>query len=65
METTKPTLAAAQPDAAREDQPVAEGAAVPGATGQLRLDGFGNVVRVPAWSSFAGGEIVALGQRGG
>lgn len=39
--------------------------AVPGATGQLRLDGFGNVVRMPAWSSFAGGEIVALGQRGG
>lgn len=38
---------------------------VPGATGQLRLDGFGNVVRVPAWSSFADGEIVALGQRGG
>ncbi len=32
---------------------------------QLRLDGFGNVVRMPAWSSFAGGEIVALGQRGG
>jgi len=38
--------------------------AVPGATGQLRLDGFGNVVRVPAWSNFSSGEIVALGKRG-
>ena len=38
--------------------------AIPGATGDLRLDGFGNVVRVPAWSTFTGGEVVALGKRG-
>jgi len=31
-----------------------------GATGDLRLDGFGNVVRQPAWATFSGGEPVPL-----
>jgi outer membrane PBP1 activator LpoA protein len=34
---------------------------VQGATGMLRLDGFGNVVRTPAWSTFSGGVAVPLG----
>jgi Putative lipoprotein len=34
---------------------------VQGATGTLRLDGFGNVVRTPAWSTFSGGVVVPLG----
>lgn len=34
---------------------------VQGATGLLRLDGFGNVVRTPAWSTFSGGIPVPLG----
>jgi outer membrane PBP1 activator LpoA protein len=34
---------------------------VQGATGTLRIDGFGNVVRTPAWSSFSGGTAVPLG----
>lgn len=34
---------------------------VQGATGTLRLDGFGNVVRTPAWSTFSGGVAVPLG----
>jgi outer membrane PBP1 activator LpoA protein len=34
---------------------------VQGATGTLRLDGFGNVVRTPAWSTFRGGAVVPLG----
>jgi len=32
-----------------------------GATGDLRLDGFGNVVRQPAWATFSGGQPVPLG----
>ena len=32
-----------------------------GATGRLQLDGFGNVLRVPGWSRFAGGVPVPLG----
>ncbi len=36
-----------------------------GATGDLRLDGFGNVLRTPAWSTFSNGQIVALGRSGG
>lgn len=32
-----------------------------GATGTLRLDGFGNVLRVPAWSTFRGGMAVPAG----
>ena len=31
-----------------------------GATGDLRLDGFGNVVRQPAWATFSGGVQVPL-----
>lgn len=34
-----------------------------GATGTLKLDGFGNVLRTPAWSTFSGG--VATPIRGG
>ena len=33
---------------------------VAGATGRLSLDGFGNVLRVPGWSRFAGGVRVPL-----
>lgn len=35
-------------------------ASVAGATGQLSLDGFGNVLRRPAWSRFTAGEPVPL-----
>jgi len=31
-----------------------------GATGELRMDGFGNVVRTPAWSTFSGGVSVPV-----
>ena len=31
-----------------------------GATGGLSLDGFGNVVRTPAWSTFSGGRAVPV-----
>lgn len=31
-----------------------------GATGELSLDGFGNVVRTPAWSTFSGGRAVPV-----
>ena len=31
-----------------------------GATGTLRLDGFGNVVRQPQWSTFSGGVVQPL-----
>ncbi len=34
---------------------------IQGATGTLRLDGFGNVLRTPAWSTFRGGAVVPLG----
>jgi outer membrane PBP1 activator LpoA protein len=40
-------------------------ASLPGATGKLRLDGFGNVVRVPAWSTFDGARTRPLGDAGG
>lgn len=33
-------------------------AQLPGATGTLRLDGFGNVQRSPAWATFSGGHVV-------
>ena len=36
---------------------------VQGATGVLRLDGFGNVVRTPAWSTLSGGREVPLGNQ--
>ena len=32
-----------------------------GATGTLRLDGFGNIERTPAWATFSGGRVVPLG----
>ena len=32
-----------------------------GATGTLHLDGFGNVLRTPAWSTFSTGRPVAIG----
>ena len=35
-------------------------ASIRGATGQLSLDGFGNVLRRPAWSRFSGGIAVPL-----
>lgn len=34
--------------------------AIEGATGVLRLDGFGNVQRTPAWSTFRNGDPVPL-----
>lgn len=33
---------------------------IEGATGTLRLDGFGNVLRTPAWSTFSAGVAVPL-----
>ncbi|WP_370561948.1 penicillin-binding protein activator [Luteimonas salinilitoris] len=36
-----------------------------GATGTLRIDGFGNVLRTPAWATFSGGHVVPLGGSGG
>ena len=39
-------------------------ARIDGATGALRLDGFGNVLRTPAWSTFSNGAVVPL-PRGG
>jgi len=35
-----------------------------GATGRLNLDGFGNVLRTPAWSIFRGGQPVLLPDAG-
>ena len=35
-------------------------AEVHGATGTLRIDGFGNVLRTPTWSTFSGGTPVPL-----
>ena len=37
------------------------GGGLNGATGTLHLDGFGNVLRTPAWSTFSGGRPVAIG----
>ncbi|WP_386664894.1 penicillin-binding protein activator [Lysobacter korlensis] len=37
---------------------------VEGATGVLRVDGFGNVQRTPAWSTFSGGNPVPLSDAG-
>ena len=33
---------------------------VRGATGTLQLDGFGNVLRLPAWSTFSGGRPMPI-----
>lgn len=41
----------------------AEGS-IDGATGVLRLDGFGNVQRTPAWSTFSNGEPSPLADAG-
>lgn len=38
---------------------------VQGATGTLRIDGFGNILRTPAWSTFRDGVLVALDGTGG
>jgi outer membrane PBP1 activator LpoA protein len=35
-------------------------AEVRGATGTLRIDGFGNVLRTPTWSTFSGGTPMPL-----
>lgn len=35
-----------------------------GATGRLQLDGFGNVLRTPAWSTFRGGLAVPVNEGG-
>lgn len=35
-----------------------------GATGRLQLDGFGNVMRTPAWSTFAGGRPAPIADGG-
>jgi outer membrane PBP1 activator LpoA protein len=40
-------------------------ASVPGATGRLRLDGFGNIVRTPAWSAWSGDIALPLDDAGG
>lgn len=39
-------------------------ARIDGATGQLGIDGFGNVTRRPAWSTFRGGVAVPLADGG-
>lgn len=41
------------------------GASLPGATGELRLDAAGNVVRAPAWSSYDGSTARPLAHAGG
>ncbi len=37
---------------------------IDGATGDLRIDGFGNIMRSPAWSTFSNGQIIALARSG-
>ena len=75
--TAGPMLAPAQGPAARrfavgyaarhisaylEYLATANNARIEGATGTLRLDGFGNVLRVPAWSTFRSGVAMPLPQ---
>lgn len=43
---------------------IGQNADVKGATGQLQLDGFGNVLRTPAWSTFRGGMAVPVNTGG-
>lgn len=38
---------------------------VQGATGTLRVDGFGNILRTPAWSTYRNGAVVPLAGSGG
>jgi outer membrane PBP1 activator LpoA protein len=40
----------------------ANNARIEGATGTLRLDGFGNVLRTPAWAMFRSGVVMPLPQ---
>lgn len=40
-------------------------ASLPGATGRLRIDGLGNVLRSPAWSTWSGNVVVPLANAGG
>lgn len=40
-------------------------ASLPGATGTLRIDGFGNVVRAPSWSTYSGSTTRPLANAGG
>ena len=40
-------------------------ASVASASGTLRMDGEGNVLRSPAWSTFSGGNVVPLAGAGG
>lgn len=42
----------------------ADNADLRGATGRLQLDGFGNVLRTPAWSTFRGGLAVPVNEGG-
>jgi hypothetical protein len=44
---------------------LAEEGSVQGASGTLRIDADGNVMRTPAWSTFSGGSIVPLMGSGG
>jgi outer membrane PBP1 activator LpoA protein len=44
---------------------LAEDGLVQGASGTLRIDAEGNVLRTPAWSTFRGGSIVPLTGSGG
>jgi outer membrane PBP1 activator LpoA protein len=37
---------------------------VDGATGALRIDGFGNIVRSPAWSTFSNGLVIVVARSG-
>lgn len=39
-------------------------AVLSGATGQLRFDGFGQILRTPGWARFQGGRIVPARERG-
>jgi outer membrane PBP1 activator LpoA protein len=41
------------------------GATVASASGTLRMDADGNVLRSPAWSTFSGGHVVPLAGAGG
>lgn len=40
-------------------------ASIPGASGTLRMDAEGNVLRAPAWSTFSSGYVVPLAGSGG
>ncbi len=47
------------------NSPNAANSKLQGATGTLRIDGFGNIVRTPAWSTFSNGLLSALSNSGG